>query len=94
MTLCAVTMILQSLVCLLLVIAPGTFSANDSVQLSENFGGPHGTKFSDQASVTAGQTIGSITIRAGKRVDGTSLEVTGPTVVTFSHGTRGGKDNN
>ncbi|KAG3189660.1 hypothetical protein C6341_g2140 [Phytophthora cactorum] len=63
------------------------------IQLSESFGGPHGKKFSDQASVVAGQTIGSITIRAGERVDGISLEVTGPTAVTFNHGRAAGKKN-
>ncbi|KAL4164968.1 hypothetical protein KRP22_003704 [Phytophthora ramorum] len=84
-----VTMVLQALVCLLLAVVPGTLS-DDSVQLSETFGGPHGTEFSDQASVVAGGTVGSITIRAGERVDGLTLEVTGPTAATFAHGGGGG----
>ncbi|KAE9350117.1 hypothetical protein PR003_g5514 [Phytophthora rubi] len=75
------------------LVVPGTLSADDSVQLSESFGGPHGTEFSDQASVSAGQTIGSITIRAGERVDGIALEVKGPTAATFSHGGSGGRAN-
>ncbi|RLN38136.1 hypothetical protein BBO99_00008753 [Phytophthora kernoviae] len=74
------------------VAIPGSFS-DDSVQLSESFGGPHGTDFSDEASVSAGQTIASITIRAGERVDGISLEITGPTAATFSHGGSGGTEN-
>ncbi|ETO76975.1 hypothetical protein F444_07842 [Phytophthora nicotianae P1976] len=82
-------MMFRALIYLLLVVVRGTFS-DDSVQLSESFGGPHGTAFSDQASVVAGQTIGSITIRAGERVDGLTLEVTGPTAATFSHGGDGG----
>ncbi|KAG6942126.1 hypothetical protein JG687_00019242, partial [Phytophthora cactorum] len=60
-----VVTILQAFVCLFLVVLPGAFAADESVQLSDSFGGPHGTEFSDQASVAAGQTIGSITIRAG-----------------------------
>eukprot|EP00644_Phytophthora_capsici_P010483 jgi/Phyca11/116098/e_gw1.30.191.1 len=88
-----VVTIFQALVCLLLVVTNGVLSADDAVQLSESFGGPHGTEFSDQASVVAGQTIGSITIRAGERVDGISLEVTGPTAATFTHGGSGGTAN-
>ncbi|ETP17870.1 hypothetical protein F441_07818 [Phytophthora nicotianae CJ01A1] len=71
----------------------GEAPAQDPVQLSESFGGPHGKEFSDQASVVAGQTIGSITIRAGERVDGISLEVAGPKAITFNHGGAGGKEN-
>ncbi|KAE9105261.1 hypothetical protein PF010_g13089 [Phytophthora fragariae] len=75
------------------LVVTGTLSAGDSVQLSESFGGPHGTEFSDQASVSAGQTIGSITIRAGERVDGIALEVKGPTAAIFSHGGSSGRAN-
>ncbi|GMF43689.1 unnamed protein product [Phytophthora fragariaefolia] len=67
--------------------------SNDSVQLSESFGGPHGTEFSDQASVSAGQAVSSITIRAGERVDGISLEVTAPKASVFNHGGAGGTAN-
>uniref|UniRef100_M4B434 Jacalin-type lectin domain-containing protein n=1 Tax=Hyaloperonospora arabidopsidis (strain Emoy2) TaxID=559515 RepID=M4B434_HYAAE len=76
---------------LFLVVA---LSASDEpVQLSESFGGlQNGTEFSDQATVVAGQTIGSITIRANKRVDSVSLEVLSPSVVTFIHGGCGGMD--
>ncbi|KAG7393976.1 hypothetical protein PHYPSEUDO_000153 [Phytophthora pseudosyringae] len=54
--------------------------------LSETFGGPHGTKFSDQALATSGQTVSSIAIRAGARIDGITLTVTAPTAQTFAHG--------
>ncbi|RLN48684.1 hypothetical protein BBJ29_008592, partial [Phytophthora kernoviae] len=74
------------------VAIPGSFS-DDSVQLSESFGGPHGADFSDEAAATSGQTVASITIRAGERVDGISLEITGPTAATFSHGGSGGTEN-
>ncbi|KAG3098417.1 hypothetical protein PI125_g15337 [Phytophthora idaei] len=84
-------MILRALLLVLVVAVYGTFSQD--VQLSESFGGPHGTEFSDEASVVVGQTVGSITIRAGERVDGISLEVTGPKAATFSHGGTGGSGN-
>ncbi|KAG1711010.1 hypothetical protein DVH05_013730 [Phytophthora capsici] len=73
--------------------AAPAISVEDSVQLSESFGGPHGTEFSDEAAATSGQTIASITIRGGERVDGVSLEVTAPKAETFSHGGTGGKAN-
>ncbi|KAK1942616.1 hypothetical protein P3T76_006115 [Phytophthora citrophthora] len=76
---------------LLLVITCGVLSADDSVRFSKGFGGSHGTKFSDQASVVAGQTIGSIAIRAGGQGVGVSLKVTRPTVDTLNHGGSGGK---
>ncbi|ETK88012.1 hypothetical protein L915_07664, partial [Phytophthora nicotianae] len=88
-----VVTLFQALVCVHLLVLPGVFSADESFQLSESFGGPHGKEFSDQASVVAGQTIGSITIRAGERVDGISLEVAGPKAITFNHGGAGGKEN-
>ncbi|KAF1775543.1 Jacalin-like lectin domain [Phytophthora cactorum] len=84
-------MILRALLLVLVVAVSGTFSQD--VQLSESFGGPHGAEFSDEASVVVGQTVGSITIRAGERVDGISLEVTGPKAATFSHGGTGGSGN-
>ncbi|KAF1791060.1 Jacalin-like lectin domain [Phytophthora cactorum] len=49
--------------------AAPSISVEDSVQLSESFGGPHGTEFSDEAAATSGQTVASITIRAGERVE-------------------------
>ncbi|KAG3090943.1 hypothetical protein PI125_g17548 [Phytophthora idaei] len=67
-----------------------SISVEDSVQLSESFGGPHGTEFTDEAIATSGQTVGSITIWAGKRVDGIALEITAPVATTFNHGGGGG----
>ncbi|EGZ15941.1 hypothetical protein PHYSODRAFT_508902 [Phytophthora sojae] len=85
-------MILRALLLVLLVAVSGALSDN-SIQLSESSGGPHGTEFSDEASVSVGQTVDSITIRAGERVDGVSLEVTGPKAATFNHGGAGGDGN-
>ncbi|KAJ8566763.1 hypothetical protein ON010_g6357 [Phytophthora cinnamomi] len=68
-------------------------ASDDAVQLSESFGGPHGNDFSDQASVVSGQTITSITVRAGDRVDGVSLGISAPTAQTFTHGGTGGTGN-
>lgn len=66
-------MILRALLLLLLAVVHEAAAAS-GVQLSESFGGPHGTAFSDEASCVSGQTVSSITIRAGKRVDGINLE--------------------
>ncbi|KUF91720.1 hypothetical protein AM588_10004549 [Phytophthora nicotianae] len=75
--------------------APTTppISVEDSVQLSESFGGPHGNEFSDKAGATSGQTVASLTIRAGERVDGVILDITAPVAMTFNHGGGGGNPN-
>ncbi|KAE8911877.1 hypothetical protein PF005_g12851 [Phytophthora fragariae] len=70
-----------------------TISVEDSVQLSESFGGPHGTDFSDEASATSGQAVASVTILAGERVDGVSLDISAPKAATFHHGGTGGTKN-
>ncbi|ETN10103.1 hypothetical protein PPTG_10831 [Phytophthora nicotianae INRA-310] len=62
------------------------------VQLSESFGGPHGKQFSDQLAVSSGMTITSVTLRAGERLDGMTVEVSAPKKMTFTHGGRGGKE--
>ncbi|OWZ04105.1 LOW QUALITY PROTEIN: hypothetical protein PHMEG_00024049 [Phytophthora megakarya] len=54
-------------------------ATNNSTQLSKSFGGIHGTKFSDKASVVNGQTLRSISIYTGTRfVTGISLEINKP----------------
>ncbi|KAG4238163.1 hypothetical protein PC116_g13808 [Phytophthora cactorum] len=75
--------------------APTTppISVDDSVQLSESFGGPHGNEFSDERAATSGQTVASITIRAGERVDGVILDITAPVAITLNHGGGGGNPN-
>ncbi|GMF50192.1 unnamed protein product [Phytophthora fragariaefolia] len=64
-----------------------------AVQLSDSFGGPHGEQFSDQLAVTSGMTVSSVTIRAGERVDGLTVQISAPKEMTFTHGGTGGKDN-
>nr|KAE8924957.1 hypothetical protein PF009_g24818 [Phytophthora fragariae] len=53
-------------------------------------GGPHGTRFTDVGVAAADQTVSSISIRAGNRIDGVALEVSDPTESTLSHGGTGG----
>ncbi|CAI5710866.1 unnamed protein product [Peronospora destructor] len=84
-----------TLLCLLLVVVPGVFSASDdSVRWSESVGGLYGNEFSDEISVSAGQTIGSITIYVSRNlVNGISLEVIGPKAAQFMHGGSDGEKN-
>uniref|UniRef100_H3G960 Jacalin-type lectin domain-containing protein n=1 Tax=Phytophthora ramorum TaxID=164328 RepID=H3G960_PHYRM len=69
-----------------------TFSwvLNDEIRLSNAVGGPHGDQFTDIASAAGGQTVSSITMRSGSRVDAVSIAVSAPTATTFSHGGTGG----
>ncbi|KUF78268.1 hypothetical protein AM588_10000049 [Phytophthora nicotianae] len=48
----------------------------NGVQLSQTFGGPHGTKYSDLDIASSGQTVQAITIRTGERVNAVSLDIT------------------
>ncbi|OWZ24263.1 Endonuclease [Phytophthora megakarya] len=73
--------------------SPGTVvpaTPEEPIQLSESFGGPHGTTFSDRNLVSAGQTIGSITLYTGERCHGLELEITAPTAQKLTHGGSGG----
>ncbi|KAG3119636.1 hypothetical protein PI125_g1882 [Phytophthora idaei] len=83
--------VLRVLVVLVLIFIVEVTS-DDPVQLSESYGGPHGTEFSDQASVSAGQTVTSLTLRSGDRVDGLTLVISAPVPATFTHGGSGGSD--
>ncbi|GMF33651.1 unnamed protein product [Phytophthora lilii] len=67
-----------------------SWTLNEEIRLSNAVGGPHGDHFTDVASAAGGQTVKSITLRAGTRVDAVSLTVSAPTVKTFSHGGTGG----
>ncbi|KAG1708875.1 hypothetical protein DVH05_022507 [Phytophthora capsici] len=62
-------------------------------QQSETVGGPHGNEFTDMSLLAAGETVGSITIQAGKRVDGVSMVLSSPTKASLTHGGTGGKAN-
>lgn len=68
-----------------------TMTVKDPIQLSESFGGPHRTNFSDKNFVNSGQTVSSISIHAGKRLDGITMEISAPKTLTFTHGGTGGE---
>ncbi|KAK1942610.1 hypothetical protein P3T76_006109 [Phytophthora citrophthora] len=87
----AIQTIFWALLSFLLVVVNGVLSTDDSVRFSKSFGGSHGMKFSDQASVVAGQTVGAIAIRVGEQGVGVSLKVNRPTAVTLTHGGSRGK---
>uniref|UniRef100_H3GZL6 Jacalin-type lectin domain-containing protein n=1 Tax=Phytophthora ramorum TaxID=164328 RepID=H3GZL6_PHYRM len=59
--------------------------------LSEAFGGPHGTKYSDIDLAAPGQTVKSVTTQAGERVNGVGIEITDPSGVSSElyHGGKG-----
>ncbi|OWY91507.1 hypothetical protein PHMEG_00039891 [Phytophthora megakarya] len=67
----------------------------NGVLLSETFGGPHGTKYSDLDLVEPGQTVQSIIVRAGERVNGIGITFTATSgqQTTIYHGGRGGDEN-
>uniref|UniRef100_H3GLL4 Jacalin-type lectin domain-containing protein n=1 Tax=Phytophthora ramorum TaxID=164328 RepID=H3GLL4_PHYRM len=67
-----------------------SWSLNPDLNLSNAFGGPHGTPFSDIGLAESGQTVSSITIRGAARVDGVALEISDPTESTLAHGGTGG----
>ncbi|KAE9012975.1 hypothetical protein PF005_g9909 [Phytophthora fragariae] len=62
------------------------------IELSDVFGGPHGSEFTDEPSASSGQTVSSITVRGADRVDGVSLTISAPTPLSFRHGGNGGSD--
>jgi len=67
-----------------------SWSLNPDLHLSNAVGGPHGIHFTDVALAAAGQTVSSVTIQAGERVDGVTLEIAGPTESMMAHGGTGG----
>lgn len=72
------------------ISATFSWSLAPAIRLSNAVGGPHGTYFTGLASAAAGQTVSSITIRGGARVDGVSLTVSAPTAASVSYGGTGG----
>jgi hypothetical protein len=61
---------------------------NPALSLSDTFGGPHGTPFTDVASVPVGQRVTQVNVRAGARVDQVGLTLAGGT--PYTHGGTGG----
>ncbi|GMF18149.1 unnamed protein product [Phytophthora lilii] len=82
-----------SVIYLFFVNVKTTLATRRWIQLSEQFGGPHGTEFSDQPSVSADQVIGSLTLHVGERCHGLELQISGPTPKSFAHGGSGGTYN-
>ncbi|GAB9477517.1 Phospholipase d gamma 3 [Globisporangium polare] len=69
------------------VAAKFSWSLDPSIRLSNAVGGPHGDQFTAVGSASAGQTVTSITIRGGDRVDAVSLTTS---TAAFSYGGSGG----
>ncbi|ETL49316.1 hypothetical protein F441_01247 [Phytophthora nicotianae CJ01A1] len=84
--------VLQALATVAL-IAGGASALRDGLQLSETFGGPHGTKYSDVEVVSPGQTVQGLCIRSGERINGVGLEITSPAgeKTSIYHGGHGGE---
>jgi endonuclease/exonuclease/phosphatase family metal-dependent hydrolase len=63
-----------------------TLAAN--LRLSDQFGGPHGTSYSDVNAVPANPVVRAIGLRAGRRVDQVNIALTSG--ASFVHGGTGG----
>jgi endonuclease/exonuclease/phosphatase family metal-dependent hydrolase len=70
------------------ITAAFRWTLNPALSLSDDFGGPHGTPFTDVASVPVGQRVTQVSVRAGARVDQVALTLAGGT--TSTHGGTGG----
>ncbi|KAG1708877.1 hypothetical protein DVH05_022509 [Phytophthora capsici] len=70
-----------------------SWTLNPDIHLSNAVGGPHGTHFTDVGLAAGGQTVSAVSIQAGDRVDGVTLEVSDPTESTLTHGGTGGTAN-
>uniref|UniRef100_H3H2I5 Jacalin-type lectin domain-containing protein n=1 Tax=Phytophthora ramorum TaxID=164328 RepID=H3H2I5_PHYRM len=77
------------------LVARGAVATDEGILLSETFGGPHGTKYSDIDLVSPGQTVQSVTIQAGERINGIGVAVTDPSGLKTDlfHGGKGGDPN-
>ncbi|HEY6797312.1 MAG TPA: jacalin-like lectin [Kineosporiaceae bacterium] len=65
-----------------------TWSQNPDYQLSDQFGGPHGTSYDDLPSISAGARATAISLRGGSRLDQVGLTLANGT--TLAHGGTGG----
>lgn len=70
------------------IAAEFRWTLNPGLSLSDDFGGPHGTPFTDVAAVPLGQRVSQLRLRAGSRVDG--LGLTTANGVSYDHGGQGG----
>ena len=64
------------------------WTLNPGLSLSDAFGGPHGTAFTDVATVPLGQRVTQLRLRAGSRVD--TLGLTLANGMSYDHGGTGG----
>ncbi|MBE8518614.1 endonuclease [Amycolatopsis sp. H6(2020)] len=65
-----------------------TWTRNPALQLSEQYGGPHGDYFTDVPAVPAGARVRTLSLRSGNRVD--QVGVTLENGTTLTHGGTGG----
>ncbi|GID30432.1 jacalin-like lectin [Paractinoplanes brasiliensis] len=70
------------------IAADFRWTLNPELSLSDAFGGPHGTAFTDVAAVPVGRRVGQLRLRAGSRVDG--LGITMANGLSYDHGGQGG----
>jgi hypothetical protein len=70
------------------IAADFRWTLNPALSLSDTFGGPHGTPFTDVASVPVGQRVTQVNVRAGARVDQVGLTLASGT--SYTHGGTGG----
>jgi hypothetical protein len=64
------------------------WSLNERIKMSDQFGGPHGTPFTDVDHVSDSRTVRSVVLRGGDRLDHAGLTFADGTAV--SHGGSGG----
>ncbi|HUQ59916.1 jacalin-like lectin [Lentzea sp.] len=70
------------------IVADFRWTLDPALSLSDVWGGPHGTPFTDVASVPLGQRVTAVSLRAGSRVDQVGLTFADGT--SFRHGGDGG----
>ncbi|MBP2327418.1 hypothetical protein JOF56_007803 [Kibdelosporangium banguiense] len=66
------------------------WSLNTGIRMSDQFGGPHGTPFTDVDHISSGTSARSVTLRGGDRLDQIGLTLTDGTVLR--HGGTGGTE--
>jgi hypothetical protein len=70
------------------IVTQFQYSLNSILKLSDQFGGPHGTSYSDVNSIPSNRVVKSIGLRSNSRVDQVNLTLSNGT--TFVHGGTGG----
>ncbi|WP_086666608.1 jacalin-like lectin [Lentzea kentuckyensis] len=70
------------------IAADFRWTLNPALSLSDAFGGPHGSPFTDVATVPLAQRVTGVSLRAGSRVDQVGLTLADGT--SYTHGGGGG----